>query len=225
MTVPFTQFLRPDGRKQSVTIERPPEIAEAAQALIARGCRFEIEVLRTGEVSMECCREVDGEARALAQEIVENGPPVLDAVDRLVREAAAAIGPASMTARNNFESAARSLKVSRLVAAVARQAKIDATTAPLIVATLEALDAAGWERLRIEAGCKRPPSATTIAEVIAEVRRLAGAGPATPGEDWTADVEGLDDEPEPDWDELAQEAYDHDARLDDEIDRQNSGGW
>lgn len=95
MSVPFTQFLRPDGRQQSVTIDRPTEVVEAAQQLIARGCRFEIELLRTGEVSMECCRTVDGETQTLAMEIVANGPPVCDAVDRLVRDAAVALGPAS----------------------------------------------------------------------------------------------------------------------------------
>lgn len=128
-----------------------------------------------------------------------------------------------MTARNVWEEQARDRKVRQIVRVVAKQVTIDASTAPLILATLEALDADGWARLATEAGCKRKPSATTVAAVLDEIRARAGGKTEEPGEDWTAEVEPDGDEP--DWDELAQETYDHDARLDDEIDRQNSEGW
>lgn len=90
--VPFTQFLRPDGRQIGVWIDRSPEVAEIARALAADGVRFEVEHLMTGEASFEAVRDgSDGEPDSLASEIVPNGPGVPEAVDRLVREAAAVI--------------------------------------------------------------------------------------------------------------------------------------
>lgn len=81
----FTQFLRPDGRQVETTIDRPPEIEAMASAVVAQGVRLEIEVLRTGEVSLEA---VDLELEdSLACELCDNGPEVPEAVDRLVREA------------------------------------------------------------------------------------------------------------------------------------------
>lgn len=85
MSIPFTQFLMPDGRQQPVTIDRPEEIEAKARELIKLGYRFEIEMLTTGEISIECCTP-DGE-ESLAQEICPNGPPVCDAVDNVVNDA------------------------------------------------------------------------------------------------------------------------------------------
>jgi hypothetical protein len=86
--IPFTQFLRPDGRRMDVSVERPPEVYALAMGLVANGYRFEIEELRDGTVSMDCSRpEDDG---PVAMELCRNGPEVPDAVDRLVRAAARA---------------------------------------------------------------------------------------------------------------------------------------
>jgi hypothetical protein len=87
--IPFTQFLMPDGRKTTVTIERPREIEEFAKAIMRRGYRFEIEMLSTGEVSMEIVRDVpDPDVDdLLANEICPNGPPVPEHVDKMIREA------------------------------------------------------------------------------------------------------------------------------------------
>ena len=89
MTIPFTQFLRPDGERRDVTIDRPPEVEAAALRLFEAGCRFEIEVLRTLEVSMEVVgpADLDGDRPSLASLVVANGPGVPEAVDLLVREA------------------------------------------------------------------------------------------------------------------------------------------
>lgn len=80
--IPFTQFLRPDGRQREVSIQRPADVADKAYKLISAGCRFEIEELTTGQVSMTVERDdPDGEAEVLAMEIVPNGPRVPGAVD------------------------------------------------------------------------------------------------------------------------------------------------
>lgn len=86
MSIPFTQYLRPDGRKKAVEIDRPPEIEAKARELIAAGYKFEIEELTTGEISMTC-EWRDEEQPTLAIKICANGPAVLDAVDRLVAAA------------------------------------------------------------------------------------------------------------------------------------------
>jgi len=93
MAIPFTQYLRPDGRETLITIERSLEIENVARRLIALGCRFEAEVLRTNHLSLEALgpKDEDGDPTTLAMEIVPNGPGVPDAVDRLVLEAAASL--------------------------------------------------------------------------------------------------------------------------------------
>lgn len=89
MSIPFTQFLMPDGRRDQVTIQRPAEIEEQAHAIIARGFGFEIEILTTGQISMEICspETAKKDAVVLTHEICRNGPEVLESVDKMVREA------------------------------------------------------------------------------------------------------------------------------------------
>ena len=97
MSIPFTQFLMPDGRQQSIDIDRPAEIEEMAQAVIASGLRFEVEMLRDYRtVSLTVSDPVEGVD--LFMEFVPNGPAVVDAVDKLVRAAHAALSnPKSLT--------------------------------------------------------------------------------------------------------------------------------
>lgn len=85
MPVPFTQFLRPFGIPLTLVVDRPGAIEEKARQLIAAGCRFEIEVLRSGAVSMTCERGDD----VLAHRVCDNGPPVLENVDAIIEKAAA----------------------------------------------------------------------------------------------------------------------------------------
>ena len=84
--IPFTQYLRPMGTPVKIEVNRPPEIEAMAQELIADGCRLEVEVSMTGEVSFTVEHE-DCEATVIAMEVVPNGPTVLPAVDRLITEA------------------------------------------------------------------------------------------------------------------------------------------
>lgn len=87
-SIQFTQYLRPDGRKVAVWIDRPQDIAEKAEKVIAAGYRFECEELTTGDVSLTVANDDDGD---LEIEVVENGPSVPAAVDRLVERAFMAV--------------------------------------------------------------------------------------------------------------------------------------
>ena len=76
----FTQFLRPDGRKVPVSIDRPPHIVTAADFIRSHGFKFEIEELSTGHASMTISDEHDDYHR----KICVNGPAVPATVDELV---------------------------------------------------------------------------------------------------------------------------------------------
>jgi hypothetical protein len=79
--IQFTQYKRPNGRAVPVWIERPAEIAAKADAIIARGLRFECEHLTTGDVSLTITDPDEGD---IDIEVVANGPDVPLAVDRLI---------------------------------------------------------------------------------------------------------------------------------------------
>jgi len=89
--IPFTQYLRPDGRKAAVSIDRPDEIARLADRIIGRGFRFECEHLTTGHASLTIAGADDDEDI----EVVRNGPEVPAAVDRMITRFAAKIGVAA----------------------------------------------------------------------------------------------------------------------------------
>lgn len=85
--IPFTQYLMPDGRQQSVWIKRDERIEALAQEVIAAGWRFECEMLQTREISLTVS---DGE-EDVCIEVGPNGPEVPFAVDRLVISAHVAL--------------------------------------------------------------------------------------------------------------------------------------
>ena len=88
MTIPFTQYLRPNGRKQQVEWDGTDEQEKLASEFIARGGWYECEELSTGHASLTACFIVDDEPQDIAIEVVMNGPAVVDAVDRLIRKSA-----------------------------------------------------------------------------------------------------------------------------------------
>lgn len=88
MTIPFTQYLRPNGLKRDVSIDRPTEIEALAFQFIERGGWFEVEELPSRDASLTACFVVDGEPADIAIRVVPNGPGVAEAVDSLVQEAA-----------------------------------------------------------------------------------------------------------------------------------------
>lgn len=87
MSIPFTQYLRPDGRRRQSLIDRPGPIEAAAHRLIAAGYVLEAEVLTTGEVSFTVQKKGDDDCPPLAHEICPNGPGVEAAVDKLITQA------------------------------------------------------------------------------------------------------------------------------------------
>lgn len=91
MSIPFTQYMRPDGRKVPISIDMPDDIEALAHSFIEEGGWFEVEHLATGHASLTACWVVDGEPDDIAIRVVKNGPPVVRAVEELVHEAAAYI--------------------------------------------------------------------------------------------------------------------------------------
>lgn len=77
----FTQYLRPDGRKTAVQIDRPDHIAKAADFIRSNGFRFEVEELSNGTCSFTISDEHDDYHRKLCP----NGPNVPATVDELVK--------------------------------------------------------------------------------------------------------------------------------------------
>jgi hypothetical protein len=94
MSIHFTQYLMPDGRQKDVTIERPEAVETLAKRVSARGGRFEIEMLSDYMMISLTCEPEDPEEETLAHELVPNGPDIPAAVDRLVAQAAVAMGVA-----------------------------------------------------------------------------------------------------------------------------------
>lgn len=84
--IPFTQYLRPDGRKREVEVDRSPEIEQLAQEFIAKGGHFDCEKLTTGHASLTAGHP-DADDTDIAIEVVMNGPDVPEAVDRLIKRA------------------------------------------------------------------------------------------------------------------------------------------
>lgn len=86
--IPFTQFLLPNGRRRQVQFQtESKEVADTALQLIEQGVSFEIEILRTGEISMETIYEDE----PVANDLCSNGPAVVEAVEKLVRRTNEAI--------------------------------------------------------------------------------------------------------------------------------------
>jgi len=80
--IPFTQYLLPHGRKVEVSIERPKDVYDKAMDIIKTGHRFEVEILITGLVHMTITNDDDDQDQD--GEIVNNGPEVPTAVDKMI---------------------------------------------------------------------------------------------------------------------------------------------
>lgn len=87
-TIQFTQFLMPFGTPSPVSIDRPAPIADMADAIVARGYRFECEMLRTHEISLTITNDKEGD---VAIEVVPNGPEVPIAIDRMIERFASSM--------------------------------------------------------------------------------------------------------------------------------------
>lgn len=76
----FVQYLRPDGRKSLVHIERPGTIVQVADRILRYGFWFECELLSTGQVSLT----ISDKNGDYAIELCKNGPGVAETVDKLI---------------------------------------------------------------------------------------------------------------------------------------------
>ena len=83
--VPFIRWL-PNGGYVGQTIERTPVIEFMAHRFIANRGRYYIALLPPDEVIVAACvRFRDGTLQEIAREATSNGPPLADAVDKVVR--------------------------------------------------------------------------------------------------------------------------------------------
>jgi len=78
----FTQFLFPDGRKKTISIERPIEIQDKYDDLVSQGFRFEIENNR-GEIWATCQRSEDETVDVIG----DNDARVPILIDKLISNA------------------------------------------------------------------------------------------------------------------------------------------
>lgn len=88
-SIKFTQFMRPNGHPVAVywspRVPVDDSVFEMAYELMRRGAVFEIEMLTTGEISMECGFPDD--ESPLSSVICEDGPNVHESVQTLIRHA------------------------------------------------------------------------------------------------------------------------------------------
>ncbi len=80
-SIPFIQYLFPNGRKTLIAIERPDDIVKKADAIFRQGFRFEIE--NNGQFIHMTVSDDYGDYDA---RICDNGPPVVDNVDNMIIE-------------------------------------------------------------------------------------------------------------------------------------------
>lgn len=79
--IPFTQYLLPDGRPVPVSIDRPQEVADLAQQIMARGYRFECEMLSDYRTVSLTITNDGGDADGV---VCFNGAPVPEKIDAMV---------------------------------------------------------------------------------------------------------------------------------------------
>lgn len=82
MIVNVIQYLRPDGRRRRQVVDLDDELKGAYKNMTVADCFFEAEELTTGEISItisDADRDVD-------IRIVENGPPVIAAMEEMLRK-------------------------------------------------------------------------------------------------------------------------------------------
>jgi hypothetical protein len=82
LSVPFTQYLRPYGRRTEVAIDLNPETEAKALEILAAGYVFECEELTTGHVSFTIHDPRKQEDVAI--QLGANGPEVPSLVTKLI---------------------------------------------------------------------------------------------------------------------------------------------
>lgn len=82
--IPFIETL-PDGRTRGVAIDRGQDVYDVAARFIDRGGRYLMRGAQGGMVNLVAVMpDPAGELDAVAFEETEDGPPLLDAIDKLI---------------------------------------------------------------------------------------------------------------------------------------------
>lgn len=84
MAIPFTQYCFPDGRREAVEIHLAEDVETKAHKLIEAGYRFEVEILRTNQVSATIVHPSDEYDAAIT--ICPNGPEIFRAITKMIVE-------------------------------------------------------------------------------------------------------------------------------------------
>jgi len=80
-SIPYVQFLRPDGRQKEGFFDLQEDLEDELDSLTRCGCRVEAEVLVTGEVSLT----ISSSDEDIDIEISQNGPEVLENLAKMLR--------------------------------------------------------------------------------------------------------------------------------------------
>ena len=86
--VPFTQYLRPNGRQVFVTIDVTDGLDQKVRDILDAGLRFECEELSTGQISLTITDPEEGDVDI---RVVSNGPGMHEAVEDLITSFAAQV--------------------------------------------------------------------------------------------------------------------------------------
>ncbi len=84
MTIPFTQYITPNGRKRKGGFDRPEDIEAKAVEIIKEGFVFESEITGGGMVSLTISDPKKDEDVAI--KLCANGPDVPKAVDEMINK-------------------------------------------------------------------------------------------------------------------------------------------
>lgn len=87
MPLPFVRQY-PNGRRCLAEVTPLPEAERLGQAFIANGGAYVCEILPGGKARIAACMLIDDKQVDVAEEVCENGPELMAAVDRLVRASA-----------------------------------------------------------------------------------------------------------------------------------------
>ncbi len=83
MSLPFVRQY-PGGRRVLSEVSLFPAIENLGQYFIASGGKYLCEILPNGQARLAACLLIEGEQRDVEVEVVDNGPMLMDAVNRLV---------------------------------------------------------------------------------------------------------------------------------------------
>jgi len=83
--IQVTQYILPNGRKEQIEVERPPEIEALAKRFVDAGGKYEAEILTTGQVSLTAVYPVDGEPQDVVIKVGSMGSDLLAMTDDLIR--------------------------------------------------------------------------------------------------------------------------------------------